>query len=52
MRTIRDWLLGWYETFHIMIFDRATYRFMRDLTLDPEEFGAEFTEVDGPEDAS
>lgn len=37
---MRAWFSGWATTLHIMIFERETYRFLRDLNR------RGFTEVD------
>jgi hypothetical protein len=50
MRKLAAWLGSWATTLHIMVFERGTYRVLRDLALDPDEF----TEAarPGPEDGS
>ena len=40
-----DWLRGWYETLHIMVFDRDTYRHLRDISLSLDD---DFIEVEEP----
>lgn len=32
------WLRGWYETARMWLFDRDTYRFLRDYKFDPDDF--------------
>lgn len=45
MRKIRDWLSSWATTLRIMVFERDTYRHLREEGFDPDDF----TEV-GPPD--
>ena len=46
MRKLAAWLSSWATTLHMMVFERGTYRVLRDLALDPEEF----TGVSPPDD--
>jgi hypothetical protein len=41
---MRNWIRGWAVTLRIMIFDRETYRFLRDYSFEDEDF----TEVEPP----
>lgn len=34
---MRDWITGWVKTLRIMIFDRETYRFLRDHEINPDD---------------
>lgn len=38
MQAVISWLNGWAETLRIMIFDRETYRFLRDYQMEPGDF--------------
>ena len=46
MRKLAAWLSSWATTLHMMVFERGTYRVLRDLALDP----GEFTEAVPPDD--
>lgn len=48
IKTIREWLSGWAATLHIMIFNRDTYRMLRDWTDDDVFDEDDFTEADRP----
>lgn len=37
-RKLASWLSSWATTLHMMIFERSTYRVLKDLALDPDSF--------------
>ena len=39
MKAVLDWLRGWAATLRIMLFERETYRFLREnREFNPDEF--------------